>query len=529
MKTDCLYDIFVIGGGVNGCGIARDAAGRGFSVFLAEKNDLASGTSSASTKLIHGGLRYLEQYQFRLVRESLREREVLWSIAPHIIWPLRFILPCHKNIRPAWLLRLGLFLYDHIGGRKALPPTRELDLRLDGAGDVLKSDFVKAFEYSDCWVDDARLVVLNACDAANRGASIHVHTEVIAAVFKSGAWEVTVRDFISGGEKKIRSKIIVNATGCWMDLNLLKIFKEREDNNTRLIQGSHIVIKKKFEHDRAYIFQNKDKRIFFAIPYCDQFTLIGTTDREYSGDLEKIRVAGEEIDYLCSCASEYFSKPVAKEDIVWSYSGIRPLYGGGEGKAQEVTRDYVLQVKQIKDTARTKGGEDKGVLINVLGGKITTYRKLAEAALEKIEKFLGKRRREWTAYAPLPGGDFLASGFDDQVKKVKRCYPFLKEQHVRRLVRLYGTKVFVLLGDAKTQKDLGIVFHADLTEVEVRYLVEFEWAITAEDILWRRTKCGLNFPKKSIDVLNAFLKKINKKKFLSLQNKNIKMKNTKKN
>ena len=511
MKADYLYDIFVIGGGINGCGIARDAAGRGFSVFLAEKNDLASGTSSASTKLIHGGLRYLEQYQFRLVRESLKERETLWKNAPHIIWPLRFILPCHENIRPPWLLRLGLFLYDHIGGRKALPPTRELDLRFDDAGDVLKSHFVKAFEYSDCWVDDARLVILNASDAADRGASIHLHTEVVSAVFRGGVWEIVVRDSISGGEKKIRSKTIVNATGCWMDLALSKIFNEKSSHNMRLIQGSHIIIKKKFEHDRAYIFQNKDKRIFFAIPYCDQYTLIGTTDREYSGDPDKVTIDKEEIDYLCSCSSEYFSKPVTGKDVVASYSGIRPLYGVGKGKAQELTRDYILQVKQIKSKM------DKGFFINVLGGKITTYRKLAEAVMEKVEKILGKSGKKWTAFTPLPGGDFSFNHFDHQVKKVKRCYPFLKDQHAYRLVRLYGTKVFTLLGKAKSEKDLGIIFHCDLTELEVRYLVKYEWAITAEDILWRRTKCGLNFPKEKIKKLNAFLEKINKKNFLSLK------------
>ena len=410
-----IHDIAVIGGGINGCGIARDAVGRGFSVLLAEMDDLASGTSSGSTKLIHGGLRYLEFYEFRLVREALMEREVLWRNAPHIIRPLRFVLPHAQGLRPAWMLRLGLFLYDHIGGRRLLPPTRTLDMRADPAGKPLKPLFSKAFEYSDGWVDDARLVVLNARDAADRGAVIRTRTKVAAARREDGLWVLALEDRNSGAVEEARARLLVNAAGPWVDHVLSETVGLRDAHNVRLVQGSHIVVRRKFDDPRAYFFQNRDGRIIFAIPYEDDFTLIGTTDRDYPGDPHEVRISEEEIDYLCAAASEYFAEAVRRADIVWTYSAVRPLYDDGASKAQEATRDYVL---------KAEGGHGEAPLLNAFGGKITTYRRLAEAMLEKIEGFLGRRGAPWTAAAPLPGGDFPATGFAAEAARLAADYPF---------------------------------------------------------------------------------------------------------
>ena len=495
-----VHDNFVIGGGINGCGIARDAVGRGYSVFLAEMNDLASGTSSGSTKLIHGGLRYLEFYEFRLVREALMEREVLWRNAPHIIWPMRFVLPFFAGgPRPAWMLRLGLFLYDHIGGRKLLPATKTLDMRSDPAGKPLKPLFSKAFEYSDGWVNDARLVVLNARDAADRGAIIRTRTKVVAARREGNLWVVTVEDLRDRKTETVRAKLLVNAAGPWVDHVLAKTIGKNDVHNVRLVQGSHIVVRKKFDDPRAYFFQNKDGRIIFAIPYEEEFTLIGTTDRDYSDDPHNVTISEGEIDYLCAAASEYFADPVTRADIVWTYSAVRPLFDDGASKAQEATRDYVL---------KAEGGEGVAPLVNAFGGKITTYRRLAESMLEKIEGFLGKRGEPWTAKGTLPGGDFPATGYDAEVAKLKTSYPFLETRMARRLVRLYGTRARSLLGLAKSTADLGQDFGADLYEAEVRYLVENEWARTAEDILWRRTKRGLHFDREQAAQLEAFLRRI---------------------
>ncbi len=493
-ETPC--DIFIIGGGINGCGIARDAAGRGFSVVLAEMNDLASGTSSASTKLIHGGLRYLEHYEFRLVREALTEREVLWSMAPHIVWPMRFILPHHKGLRPAWLLRLGLFLYDHIGGRDRLPPTRKLDLTRDEAGKPLKPQFATAFEYSDCWVNDARLVVLNARDAADRGAEIRTRTKVVSMRRQDGVWEVETEDALTGRRETVTARLVVNAAGPWVDHLLNRAAGLNDVHNVRLVQGSHIVIRRKFEHERAYFFQNSDGRIFFAIPYEHDFTLIGTTDQDYEGDLADIDIYKAEIDYLCAGASSYFADPVTPDDIVWTYSGVRPLYDDGASKAQEATRDYVL---------KSEGREGEPALINIFGGKITTYRRLAESVMEAVEGRLGRHGDAWTAGATLPGGDFPADGYEAQVAALKKDWPFITERHARRLVRLYGTRARTILGDARAPDEMGRHFGDDFYECEVRYLVENEWAVTAEDILWRRTKRGLNLSKTQIAALAAHL------------------------
>ncbi len=491
-----VHDLFVIGGGINGCGIARDAAGRGYTVFLAEMNDLASGTSSWSTKLIHGGLRYLEHYEFRLVRESLMEREILWANAPHIIWPLRFVLPHHKGLRPAWFLRLGLLIYDYIGGRKLLPATKTLRMAEDISGKPLKPLFSKAFEYSDCWVNDARLVVLNASDAAERGATIRTRTKVVKASRATGIWSVTIHDKKTGTDELVQARMLVNAGGPWVDEIIGHALGKNDVRNVRLVQGSHIVVKRMFEHDKCYIFQNADNRIIFAIPYERDFTLIGTTDQDYKGDPGDVAITGAETDYLCAAASEYFKNPVRREDIVWTYSGVRPLYDDGATKAQEATRDYVLKVD---------GSASEGAVLNVFGGKITTYRRLSEHVLEKIEAVLGKKGATWTKIATLPGGDFPAQGFDALVSKARTTYPFLDARQATRLVRLYGTKIFIMLGTAKNMADLGTQFGPYLTQVEVDYLMEYEWAMDAEDILWRRTKAGLVTDKAAVEALVAYV------------------------
>ncbi|AUX78048.1 MULTISPECIES: glycerol-3-phosphate dehydrogenase [Sinorhizobium] len=498
MSEQAIFDVFVIGGGINGCGIARDAVGRGYSVALAEMDDFASGTSSGSTKLIHGGLRYLEHYEFRLVREALMEREVLWAMAPHVIWPMRFVLPYHKGgLRPAWLIRLGLFLYDHIGGRKLLPATSTLDMTRDPAAAPLKRLFVKAFEYSDGWVDDARLVVLNARDAADRGARIMARTRVVSARRGDGRWVVETEDALTGKRETVRARLLVNATGPWVDRVLADAIGKNDVHNVRLVQGSHIVLRKKFDDPRAYFFQNPDGRIMFAIPYQDDFTLIGTTDRDFTGNPAEVRISDAEIDYLCRSASEYFSDPVTKDDIVWTYSAVRPLYDDGASKAQEATRDYVL---------RLEGQTGQAPLLNIFGGKLTTYRRLAEAALDKIGEAIGAKGGKWTAGSHLPGGDFPAAGYDAEVSKLKAHYPFLAASHARRLVRLYGTRAKQLLDNAASEADLGRRFGADLYAAEVDWLIAQEWALRAEDVLWRRTKLGLKLSRAEVAELEEYMR-----------------------
>jgi glycerol-3-phosphate dehydrogenase len=489
-----MIDVFVIGGGINGASVARDAVGRGYSVALAEMNDLASGTSSAATKLIHGGLRYLEHYEFRLVHEALAEREVLWASAPHIIWPLRFVLPHHKGLRPAMVLRAGLAMYDYMGGRRLLPPTKTLDLTHDEAGKPLKPGFKLAFEYSDCWVNDARFVVLNARDAADRGATIHVRTKVTSARREDGGWTIALEG--EGGRQTVRARMLVNAGGPWVDEVINGVMGRNGQRNVRLVQGSHIVVKKLFEHDRCYFFQNSDGRIFFAIPYEEDFTLIGTTDRDYQGDPRDVRITEEETAYLLTGASEYFAKPVTREDIVWTYSGVRPLFDDGASAAQEATRDYVLKVD---------GEAATGAVVNVFGGKLTTSRRLAESVMEKIEGVLGKKGEAWTKTGTLPGGDFGVKSFDAEVRRLGLDYPGFEGHFLRRLMRLYGTRARAILGDARSVADLGQHFGADLYAAEVIYLVEMEWARTAEDVLWRRTKQGLRVSAEDVPRLEAFI------------------------
>ncbi|MCW9034240.1 MAG: glycerol-3-phosphate dehydrogenase [Rhodospirillales bacterium] len=491
-----VYDIAVIGGGINGCGVARDASGRGLSVFVAEKSDLASGTSSKSTKLIHGGLRYLEHNEFMLVRSALKEREVLWAMAPHIIWPLRFILPHHKDLRPTWLIRLGLFLYDHLGGRKVLPPSNGLDLTKDEASNPLNSNFTRAFEYSDCWVDDARLVVINAMDAAKRGADIRTRTKVIAAKRDSDLWQLVTVDNVSGEKEFIHAKTLVNASGPWVSEVISQQANLPSKFNIRLVQGSHVVVPKIFDHDRAYIFQNADDRIIFAIPYENDFTLIGTTDEDYKGELSEASISQGEIDYLCASASKYFSTPVSPNDVVWTYSGVRPLFDEGGGEAHEATRDYVLDLQG-------KPGEPP--LLNVFGGKITTYRRLAEEALKKLSPWLSGKDTVWTSGAPLPGGDFPVEGLADLTATLKTEFSMIDEALIQRLVRSYGTCVRDILVDVKEPNDLGLHFGAGLYQSEVTYLVRHEWALTAEDIVWRRSKLGLKMTKEEIFFLDEWL------------------------
>jgi glycerol-3-phosphate dehydrogenase len=501
-KSDTIYDLAVIGGGVNGCGIARDAAGRGWSLFLCEKSDLGSATSSASTKLIHGGLRYLEYYEFRLVREALIERETLWRIAPNIIWPLRFVLPYKKGLRPAWILRLGLFLYDHIGGRKLLPPTRTLDLRSDPAGEPLKPQFTLGFEYSDCWVEDSRLVVLNARDAANAGAIIAPRTACVSGERQDDLWVLTLKSEVTGETSQIRARAIVNAAGPWVGEVLTSTLRGNTRPSVRLVKGSHIVVPRLYQHERCYFFQNEDRRIFFAIPYERDFTLIGTTDLDYVGDPSDVAASNDEINYLCNAATGYFKMPVARESVAWSFSGVRPLYDDGASQAQAATRDYVLELE---------AASGRPALLSVFGGKITTYRRLAESALAQLAPHLPAptgASQGWTGRAPLPGGDFPVEGFDDQVALALRRYPFLGPIFARRLVRAYGTLVPEILGAATKREDLGRDFGADLTEAEVRYLVNREWAVTAADIVWRRTKLGLRLSKIEIGEIDDYLKRL---------------------
>jgi glycerol-3-phosphate dehydrogenase len=494
-RPEPTYDLAVIGGGINGCGIARDAAGRGASVILFEQNDLASATSSASTKLIHGGLRYLEHYEFRLVREALMERERLWAIAPHIIWPLRFVLPHHKGLRPAWLLRLGLFLYDHIGGRKLLPATRTLDLATADVGRPLKDDRAKAFEYSDCWVEDSRLVVLNAADAAVRGAAIHTRTKVVSADREAGLWRVTVED--TNGRQAILAKTLVNAAGPWVGAVLGGVVRSNTRAAVRMVQGSHIVVPKLYEHDRCYIFQNADGRIIFAIPYERDFTLIGTTDQDYRGDPAQAKASPAEIDYLCAAASEYFREPVTPGQVVWTYSGVRPLYDDGASKAQEATRDYVLTLD---------APEGEAPLLSVFGGKITTYRRLAESALAELAPHAAwAARAQWTVDGTLPGGDFPMTGFEALVSDIAAAHPWLARSTATRWVRAYGTRTHDILDGASGPADLGRHFGADLYEREVRYLMRAEWARRGEDVLWRRSKLGLRLSIEERAALDAFM------------------------
>ena len=493
-----IFDLAIIGGGINGCGIARDAVGRGNSVFLCEMNDLASGTSSWSSKLIHGGLRYLEYYEFRLVREALLEREVLWQIAPHIIRPLRFVLPHHAGLRPSWLLRLGLFMYDHLGGRRLLPATRTVDLSRDPVGQPLAPGrFTKGFEYSDCFVDDARLVVLNARDAADRGAVIRTRTRAVEARRDGDVWQVLLEDTVTGAKSSIQARALVNAGGPWVEDVLSRRAGINAKAKVRLVQGSHIVVPKLYEHDRAYTFQNGDGRVVFVIPFQNDFTLIGTTDRDYDGDPSKVKASSEEIAYLCQSVNDYLAKQVKPADVVWAYAGVRPLYDDGASEAKAATRDYVFEFD-------APGGLP---LLSIFGGKITTYRRLSEEALERLEQYLpGKAKPAgWTATAPVPGGDLDVSAIPALADELVRDNSFLSRSLALRLAHAYGTRASKVLDKASSATDLGQLFGDTLTEREVRYLIAHEFARTAEDIVWRRSKLGLRLSADEVRALDDWI------------------------
>jgi glycerol-3-phosphate dehydrogenase len=495
--TDC--DVLIVGGGINGCGIARDLAGRGWRVVLCEKDDLASHTSSSSTKLIHGGLRYLEYYEFSLVRKALQEREVLLKSAPHIMWPLRFVMPHDPSMRPAWMIRIGLFMYDHLAKREVLPGSRSIDLRSHAAGAPLKPQFKRGFVYSDGWVDDARLVVLNALDARARGAEVLTRTRCVHAQRDADGWTATL-EAADGGIRVVRARAVVNAAGPWAESFLRGVAQSAKGEplatrHLRLVKGSHIVVPRLFEHDHAYIFQNPDKRIIFAIPYQDDFTLIGTTDIELNGDDPgAARIAEEEIAYLCTQASRYFEKAIVPADVVWTYSGVRPLLDDASGDPSAVTRDYMLE-----------SNTTAAPLLSVWGGKITTFRKLAEDAADEVGKMLGQstaQRPPWTDGAFLAGGDLSAwigaatrpdDDFERFVAAVQARYAWLDAKLARRLARAYGARVAELLGDAQSMADMGEAVAPGLHARELRFLQEGEWAMSADDVLWRRSKLGLRY------------------------------------
>jgi glycerol-3-phosphate dehydrogenase len=491
-----VFDLAIIGGGVNGCGIARDAAGRGLGVVLFEQGDLAQATSSASTKLLHGGLRYLENFEFRLVREALVEREVLLRSMPHISWPLRFVLPHHRGLRPAWLLRLGLFLYDHLGGRRLLPGARTLNLATDPAGAPLKESFVRGFEYPDCWVDDSRLVVLNARDAADRGADIRTRTRFERARRGADHWTVSAVGLGDGRTQTVRARALVNAAGPWVDEVLTQRIGLEREGRVRLVRGSHIVVARLFAHDRAYILQQGDGRVVFAIPYEGDFTLIGTTEADHAGDPLEAACSEDEARYLCDAVSHYFARPVTPADIVWSYAGVRPLHDDGASSATAASRDYVVHLD-------APGGQ--APLLNILGGKITTHRRLAEAALAKLAPFLPEHRGAWTGGASLPGGGMAVDGAARLVEDIRARYRFLDERSAWRLVRAYGTLAADVLGPATTAGDLGEPFGAGLTAREVDWLMRHEWARTAEDVLWRRSKLGLRLDAAQVSRLETWM------------------------
>ncbi len=507
-------DLFIIGGGINGCAIARDATGRGLSVTLAEQADLASATSSASTKLFHGGLRYLEYFEFRLVREALEERETLLAAMPHISWPMRFVLPYHRDMRfesdtptskllglampwmrgrrPAWLIRLGLFLYDRLGGRKILPATRTLDLASDPAGRPLNPKFRHAYEYSDCWVEDSRLTVLTARDAARRGATILTRTRVTHAERQGDLWAVTSQG--PGGTRTHHARALVNAGGPWVEDVIRNVTHIDTREGVRLVRGSHIVTRRLYDHDRCYFFQGSDGRIIFAIPYEQDFTLIGTTDKDHQGPPGNPTCTDEERDYLCAFASQYFARPVTAADVVWTYSGVRPLYNDGAKSATAATRDYVLGLDEAGPP-----------LLNVFGGKITTHRRLAESAMAKLRRRFPAMTADWTAGVALPGGDFPVDGKPALLAALQGAHPWLAPAHAARLIRAYGTEAMMLLGEARCRDDLGQHFGADLYAAELRWLMAREFARTAEDVLWRRSKLGLRLTAAEVAAVESWM------------------------
>ncbi|QJQ06758.1 glycerol-3-phosphate dehydrogenase [Undibacterium piscinae] len=494
-------DVLVVGGGINGAGIARDAAGRGLSVILCEKDDLASHTSSASSKLIHGGLRYLEYYEFNLVRKALIEREVLMRSAPHIISPLRFVMPHMKGLRPVWMLRAGLFLYDHLARRELLPGSHAVDLRHHAAGAPLKANLTRGFMYSDGWVDDARLVVLNAMDAREKGATVLTRTTCQSVLQKDGKWLAQLVD-ANGDTIQVKARSLINATGSWSAQFQQHCAPQAAGKTLRLIKGSHIVVKRLFDHPDAYIFQHPDGRIVFAIPYEKEFTLIGTTDLDYRGDINQVAIEQQEISYLCQLSSLYFKRPIVPADVVWSYSGVRPLVDDGAADAKAITRDYRLELDQTA-----------APMLTVFGGKITTFRKLAEDAVDMLAPLLSNHVKSWTADACLPGGDLYGTGPDNRAvlefagfeQAMQQQYDWLPPALVSRYAHAYGTKIHQLLQDCHSVDEMGEAIAPGLYVREVRYLMQFEWARNATDILWRRSKLGLHLPANTGQKLNTWM------------------------
>lgn len=497
-------DVLVIGGGVNGCGIARDLAGRGLSVVLCEKDDLASATSSASTKLIHGGLRYLEHYEFRLVREALKEREVLLRAAPHIIWPLSFVLPHSRKLRPWWLIRLGLFLYDHLGGRKILPASRGLFLPGTLLGQPLKAEYRRGFSYADCWVEDTRLVVLSALDAQEKGAEIFTRTECVnlAKHPKQDLWVATLQDNATEEQFRIHARLVVNATGPWVAKTLGLAGKEVGKYRIRWVKGSHIILPRLYQGEHAYILQNDDGRVVFAIPYEKKYTLVGTTDVEYRDDIEEVRIALDEVEYLCSAVNRYFRHAIRPEDVQWTYSGVRPLVDEEGKNASAVTRDYFFEMEDYKGVP----------ILSVYGGKITTFRKLSEQAGDLVRQKLGKGGKAWTEKSPLPGAEAGAANYDTFIKTLRREYAWLPEALAKRYARAYGNRVREILRGAKRLSDLGEHLGEQVYEAELKYLVAREWAQTLEDVLWRRSKLGLHTTEETQKKMKKMLKKLAGKK-----------------
>ena len=498
-----LYDVFIIGGGINGCGVARDAAGRGYSVYLAEKSDIASGTSSASSKLIHGGLRYLENLEFSLVRASLRERDILIKIAPHIIREMRFVLPHHNNLRPVWLLKLGMLLYDNLYSSKYIKRSSYIRIPFHESKSTLREAFKKGFEYSDCITDDARLTVLNAADAKRLGGNINTRTMVENIEQKKGVWNIEVMNSISNETKYVQAKVVVNATGPWVDNFLKNHSKQTKVDNVRLVKGSHIVVKKLFNHSYAYIFQNSDGRIFFAVPWENEFTFIGTTDVDFKDNLDNFSVSDDEINYLCKSANQYFRSGISSNDVIKHWSGVRPLYHDGSIKAQKASRDY---------TIRIDSQDNNSALINIFGGKMTTFRQLSEEVVNKVGSILGEKKSPWTSDVHLPGGDFSLTEKTKIVDGLAKKYDYLDVDYIQRLFNLYGTRVEYILKNVSSIDDLGLHFGRDLYQVEVDYLMQEEFALYPEDVLERRTKLYLFLDYDKIENLDNYMQKKRKVK-----------------
>ena len=500
LPTQPLYDVLVIGGGINGVGIAMDAAGRGLKVALCEMQDLGGATSSSSSKLIHGGLRYLEYYEFALVQKALHERERLLANAPHIMWPLRFRLPHQSHLRPAWLIRLGLFFYDNLAPHSHLAGSRTVRFTEQ---DPLQARFIKGFEYSDGWVDDARLVILCATAAQQQGAAILPRQRCVKAERQQQTWLITLEHALTGERSQLRSKALVNATGPWAS----QIFESvlpglTTPQQLRLVKGSHIVVPRLHDGDEAYLLQNKDGRIVFVLPYQGQFSLIGTTDVDYEGDASHVAISGEEIEYLCSVVNSYFKQSISASDVVWTYAGVRPLMASAEGSAQQASRDYHFELDAPSHQAP---------LLSILGGKLTTYRLLAEQATNTLSRFFPQAGPPWTHHTVLPGGNFSTPAKLNQA--LLQDYPWLSAPLRQRFVQSYGTLCHQFLSSAHQLADLGVYFGAGLYQAEVDYLVTQEWAHTADDILWRRTKLGLAFSPAQIAALSAYLASMDLKHF----------------